>query len=218
MKLRFAVFLGLTAVFLLTPVTALTQGVGGGAKGGVTFSALSGEFADPDLAAVSFEYQPGFTIGGFVAVPMGRSGLFQPEFYFTRRITTGVESTLGIDTEIRLDYFEIPVLFKYSRAAAGRTSPTFFAGPSVAFELGAEAKDLTVAGNPTEDISDDLVDVEFGFVVGGGVDFASGLQIDVRYYWGLSNIVKDDSVGENLVDPNDDFKNRMFAVLIGFSF
>jgi hypothetical protein len=218
MKLRIVVILGLAAIVSLAPSAALAQRVGGGPKAGVTFSSLSGEFADPDFSNVSFEYGPGFAIGGFIAVPMGNSGLFQPEFYFVRRMTTGVESALNIETEIRLDYFEIPVLFKYSRAASGRTSPTFFAGPSVAFEVAAKAKDLTPGGAATEDIADDLVDVEFGFVFGGGVDFASGLQIDVRYYWGLSNIVKDDSVGVGIVDPSDDFKNRMFAVMVGFSF
>jgi hypothetical protein len=217
MKLRFAVLLGLAVIVSLAPTAALAQGVGGGPKGSITFSSLSGEFADPDLSNVSFEYQAGFAIGGFVAVPMGNSGLFQPEVYFVRRVTTAVESAMNIDTEIRLDYLEIPVLFKYSRAAAGRTSPTFFAGPSVAFELAAKAKDLT-AGGAREDIADALVDVEFGLVFGGGVDFASGLQIDVRYYWGLTNIIKDDSVGDDFVDPNDDFKNRMFAIMAGFSF
>jgi len=218
MTIRCAVLLGLAVVVSLAPTAASAQGVGGGPKGGVTFSSLSGEFADPDLSSVSFEYQAGFAIGGFVALPMGDSGLFQPEVYFVRRVTTGVENTLGINTEISLDYLEIPVLFKYSRAAAGQTSPTFFAGPSVAFELGAKAKDLTAGGGAAEDIADDLVDVEFGLVFGGGVDFASGLQIDVRYYWGLTNIIKDDSVGGSLVDPSDDFKNRTFAIMAGFSF
>jgi len=218
MKLRIAALLGIATVLSLVSSAALAQGVGGGPKGGVTFSSLSGEFADPAFSEVTFEYGPGFAVGGFIAVPMGNSGLFQPEFYFVRRMTTGVESALDIDTEIRLDYVEIPLLFKYSRAASGRTSPTFFAGPSVAFEVAAKAKDLTPGAAATEDIADDLVDVEFGFVFGGGVDFASGLQIDVRYYWGLSNIVKDDSPGIGIVDPNDDFKTRMFAVMAGFSF
>ena len=70
MRFRFAVLLGAVAVMSFLPATALAQGVGGGPKGGATFSTLSGEFADPDLASVTFEYKAGFALGG---IPRSRS-------------------------------------------------------------------------------------------------------------------------------------------------
>ncbi len=216
MKRMFGTILAMAAVLTLSADAAFAQETTFGVKGGLTFSTLRGSFVEPELANVQFERKTGFTIGGFVAFPMGDLILLQPELLFTRRVTNAADDSLGISTEIKFDYLEIPLLFKFSRGASGATSPALYAGPQVAIQLSAKAKDEALAAEV--DVSDELISVEFGIVIGGGIDFGTRAYIDARYFLGLSNIVKDDVFDNGIFDVNDSFKSGVFTLMVGVGF
>lgn len=216
MKKMLGTILTIPVALALSANAPLAQETTFGVKGGLTFSSLRGSFADEDLSNVQFERKTSFTIGGFVAFPLGDSAFLQPEFLYTRRVTNAVDDSLDINTEIKFDYLEIPLLFKFSRGGSGGTSPTLYAGPQVAIELGAKAKDQALGVEV--DIAEELVDVEFGIVIGGGIDFGQRAYIDARYFLGLSNIVKDDVFNNGIFDSGDGFKSGVFTLMVGVGF
>jgi hypothetical protein len=215
-KKTLGTILAIPVALALFADAGLAQETTFGFKGGLTLSSLRGSFTDEDLSNVQFERKTSFTIGGFVAFPVGSSAFIQPEFLFTRRVTNALDESLDISTELTFDYIEIPVLLKFSRGGRGETSPALYAGPQVAIGLGAKATDQALGIEL--DIADELVDVEFGIVIGGGIDFGQRSYLDVRYYLGLSNIVKDDVFDNGLFDANDDFKSGVFTLMFGVGF
>ncbi len=216
MKSILGTLLATAVAFSLSADTALAQGTTFGVKGGITSSKLRGSFIEPDLLDVEFQRKTSFVLGGFVAFPMGDTVLVQPEFLYTRRTTNAVDDSLNINAQFTFDYLEIPLLFKFSRGASGVTSPAFYVGPTVAIELSAKVTDEALGSDV--DVSDEFVDVEFGIVLGGGIDFGQRAYIDVRYSLGLSNIVTDDVFDKGVVNANDAFQWGVLTLMVGVGF
>ena len=102
------------AIVFLFAATAQAQ-VGFGVKGGMTIAKLTGDNND-DLDSRS-----GFTFGAYAEMPIGESMSFQPGFTYVQK---GAEWTEyfgedSVDVTLKLDYFEIPLLFKYTVAGEG---------------------------------------------------------------------------------------------------
>jgi hypothetical protein len=216
MKRMLGIILTMAVAFTFSADAALAQGTTFGVKGGITSSKLRGTFLEPDLLNVQFQRKTSFVIGGFVAFPIGSTTQLQPEFLYTRRTTNAVDDALNINAQFTFDYLEIPLLFKFSRGADGVTSPAFYVGPTVAIELSAKVTDEALGSDV--DVSDEFVDVEFGIVLGGGIDFGQRAYIDVRYSLGLSNIVKDDVFDNGIVSANDAFKWGVLTLMVGVGF
>ena len=148
-----------------------------GIKGGVNFANQSVDPSDlePDNS------RTGLALGGYVGIPVMPSFKIQPEALFMMKGDAGSNE----DT-YKLNYVEVPVLAKIGFLSQSPAHPSLFAGPSVAFNTTAKAD----AAGTEVDLKDATNTVDFGLVVGGGVDF-SKVGIDVRYSRGLSNVAKD---------------------------
>ena len=164
-----------------------------GAKLGLNSTGLFGDAVEEN----SYPKQT-FVGGAFVRMNLTSGMTIQTEFLYSRKgseIT--VESIPGlIDTlNVKLDYVEVPVLFRYEFSVPMKFKPHLLIGPAVAFNVSARA--TSDDGNsfyPDEYDIPNTRSVDFGLVIGTGVDFLLGpgaLGIEARYTLGLRNAFED---------------------------
>ena len=127
--------------------------------------------------------------------------------------------------EFGIDYVEVPVLLRLNLPTLGsRIVPYLNAGPAFAWRVDCGIT-FTAASQSAEEQCEDLMgenldetirDYEQGIVLGGGLDFAvfggmGAINLDARVTQGLSRI------NEN-PDGTMEVKNRVFSVMLGYSF
>ncbi|MCC6245368.1 MAG: PorT family protein [Gemmatimonadaceae bacterium] len=188
---RATLALTFVAVSALSSATASAQRLA--ILGGGTYSQLRG------VENVSVKSRSGTMLGVSLTIPAGESWSFQPEALFLNK-GGAITRAAGERQDVRLDYFEIPLLLRREFAAGGTLNPHLYAGPSVGYQLNCK---VTVEGpgipNTSSDCRRDLflepASVDWGAVVGAGVDLSlGGLGVTggARYGFGLANINKDD--------------------------
>jgi hypothetical protein len=186
--------------------SAFAQGVSGGIKGGVNFSNITFDSEEGDDP--QFDSRTGLVAGAFVTFPMADTFSVQPEVLYSVKGAKFTEE--GIESTVRVDYVEIPVLARYSSAPSGNSSFQVFAGPYVAFKTKAEATTEFDGEDFDEDLDEDVEDLDFGVVVGGGVE-AGHFVVDLRYSWGLKNA--------NAVESDQlTIKHKVFSIMAGIRF
>jgi hypothetical protein len=191
------ILLFLTLIMVAFSGTAMAQdAVKTGAKGGLNFATISGSNIDT---------RTGFVVGGFAkfGIPDSRLSI-QPEALYSQQ---GGERN---GNEIRLDYLQVPVLFKYALTQGQTVEPNLFAGPYAGLRLVAEQEGGTggFLGGGTN-IENQTEQVDYGFAFGGGLDIEVGNSIftmDARYNFGLSDVF-----------TNESGKNRVFSITFGIS-
>src|SRR5574341_2061464 len=173
-----------------------------GPKAGVSLANLTGDDADSILVDATWKF--GFSGGAFLAIDVAQQFRVQPELLYAMR--GAKEDTT--DAKLKLDYVAFPILLKWMAPTQGKAKPSLFVGPEVAFLM--SAKFDTIGGNI--DVKDSTKSVDFGIVIGGGLDLAAGsgeVTFDVRYNLGLAKI--DDT-------PSDfSIKNSGFTAMIGYA-
>lgn len=179
------------AVFLMASAKAQTAHFG--IKGGINVSSLnSGNSSD-------MQSKVGFNAGFLAHIHTGNpSWAIQPEIYYS---TEGAKSKSNSDNKTELDYINVPVLIQYMFDNGFRLE----AGPQVGFLANAKSK----AGNVSVDIKDNMKGAAFSIPVGLGFLSKSGLGVDARYNFGISNINKND---------NPDTKSNVFQVGLFYQF
>lgn len=108
--------------------------------------------------------------------------------------------TMMIDTveaiaKIRINYFEIPLLFKFNLKPATAVNPYLIVGPYVAFRSKATLTVEAMGQSEKEDIKEDIKSTDFGLIGGGGLEFKVGdmpkcILVEIRYELGLADIDK----------------------------
>jgi hypothetical protein len=191
----FSIFL-ILIMTLAFAVAANAEGSGFGLKAGVNFANISGDDTD-ELNSLT-----GFVGGLFMDIPMSPTISIQPEIFYSQKGAKFTE--LNTDVSIKLDYVDIPVLFKYTMAGES-ARPYFLFGPSIGFSINSELS----ADGQSEDL-DNVASTDFGLVFGIGVNFQKFL-IEGRYGLGLSNILDEDS-------GSDSLNNTAFQLMLGYSF
>lgn len=198
-------FVGL--VFLPRPAAA---DVRLGIKGGANMARLNGE--DLALLEDTWKSKLGFCVGGFLAISLGDVLTIQPEVLYTMKGAEFTEVEIITYTgKLFLDYIEIPVLLKL-RLPVGGIAPFVFAGPSVGFILSEKLKlfeDGEYIGE--EPIEDEIKNVDYGAVFGGGLELGRSFHIDVRYSLGLQKL------GAEGLDALD-IKNGVLSATVGIAF
>jgi len=234
----FSLFLVLLLAF------SATAQVNFGIKAGANMAKITGDGWDDveDFveASIDSKFKMGFAFGLTAEMPLGEGGFaIQPEVLYVMKGGKGDMTIEGYDitAEIKQDYVEIPVLFKYNLQTEGSVAPSFFAGPVVAFNVASKVEwDGIPAEAPEDEVPPDgdienNKSVDFGVTFGGGVGMAVGetgkLTFDLRYTLGLTEIFDDvspDEYTENGVFMTDDndaglaFKNSDIRLMVGFFF
>src|SRR5450631_2129794 len=169
------------SLFLL--FTAKAQDVHFGVKGGVNVSQL--HFNDN----ISSESKTGMNIGILAHIhTSSRTWAIQPEIFYSMEGARNVNNT-GIN--YNLNYLNVPVLLQYMFDNGFRLE----GGPQIGFLLNAKRKSGEVS---VDDHS--FKSTAFSIPLGIGYLASSGLGVDVRYVFGLSNL--DDSQNGTIIQSN----------------
>ncbi|MXV38734.1 outer membrane beta-barrel protein [Flavobacteriaceae bacterium Ap0902] len=194
--------LGLVGVNAQVGMEAVELGV----RAGYNYSNFSGDLADD----FDTEGRSGYHVGLFAEFPVSDRFSIQPEVIYS---TQGAKwDVLGTATELKTQNINVPVLAKFYVADGFNLQ----VGPQVGFNTG---DDWEFEGNDIpEAFRADLASVNFGAVVGAGYKMAEGLTIDARYNFGFTNVLDDsnDSIGN--MDIDNDFKDGVFSIGLGYSF
>lgn len=139
---------------------------------------------------------------------IGRSHFsIQPELLYTRKglksftyvPTKAVPLGVKVHYKLKLNYLELPVLFKYSLNRGGRINPAFLVGPYVAYSFKTILETVnSFLRVKTTKFGSQLRTFDLGWVFGGEVDFGR-FNIGLRYAMGRLNLAKSDAKGKNSV-------------------
>jgi hypothetical protein len=168
---------------------------------GVNFSKFGKDADDTD-------YVSGLLAGGFLTYSIRNTHAFTAKVLYSQKGARDAAS----NTNVQLNYIEVPVVVRLFFNREGTLRPNIFAGPSFGFLNGVKVK---VADGDYESF-DDYEDVYNTFDLGLGVGFGLNIKvgdeiyliIDTRYTYGFSDLSKSDT----------DVNNQAVAVSAGLSF
>lgn len=177
-----------------------------GLIGGVNWAGLT----DLDETSV----RTGFSGGGFVGADFSEKFGTRVEVLYTQKGArqNGNPDFGEPDTDIKLDYVELPVLFIATLTKSTSGAFAVFAGPSFGYNIGAESSEDP---GETTDLSDDVEPLDVDLVLGTDLEhIRSSLSIflDLRFSLGLTPVL------ENAASEYADVKNSDFLLMVGFKF
>ncbi|WP_264534891.1 porin family protein [Flavobacterium sp. N1736] len=181
-----------------------------GLKGGLNISNFSG-----DTEGIDFKSRIGFNIGAFVEIKLSDKFAIQPEVLYSTQGATAddfadFETGITGDVAFKLNYINIPVMFKYYVAEKFNIE----AGPQIGFLTSAKTTTTLngYSGEHDMDVKDSFESVDFGLNLGAAYDFTEHFSAGLRYNLGLANTAK--------TEPGDDSKvhNGVFSVNVGYKF
>ncbi|MGV8947397.1 MAG: porin family protein [Lutibacter sp.] len=181
------VFVAVFAIFSLVSLNAQTSF---GAKAGLNVAKLIGDV--PDNKSLI-----GFNVGIFAEIGLADSFYIQPELFYSTQGGTFDYPIIG-STDLKLNYINLPIMFKYDVANRFYLE----AGPQIGFLVAADLGDL--------DVKDAYESTDFGANFGLSYGFTEKLFAQARYNIGLSNIVKDNG--------NDKVSNAVMSFSLGYKF
>ena len=128
----------------------------------------------------------------------------QPELLFSAQ-GTKVDGPVGNDTDIKLNYLNIPVLAKY-----------YIVDKKFSVEAGPQLGVLLSAKADSQNIKDFTRSADLGFNLGAGYNFTDNLSVGLRYTIGLSPLSDKDI--DNSDDYYDSAKNSNLALSVAYKF
>jgi len=179
-----------------------------GVKAGINIANGAGDVEDADSKI-------GLHIGGFAEFMFSEKFAFQPELLYSMQgykyeeSETVLGETFTAEEKIKLDYINIPLIFKYY-ATEGLAIE---AGPQIGF-LASANSEFEVSGfgedeSGEEDIKDFYKSLDYGLNVGLSYTLDMGVMFGARYYYGLANIADSDDFDE---------KNSVIQISVGYKF
>jgi hypothetical protein len=151
--------------------------------------------ADLHASSGSFDSRTSFHLGGLAHIHLSKTWALQPELMYSGQGGKGQDGTL------KLGYINVPVLAQYMVGDGFRLET----GP----QLGILASAKTENGNSEVDVKNSLETIDFGWVLGAGYIFPSGIGFDARYNIGVTNI-------RETTSPS--YKNRVFQLGMFYQF
>jgi long-subunit fatty acid transport protein len=226
--------------FMMCSVFAFSQKIKYGAKFGLNLSNLIGDYPS---AINEHNSKIGINIGGFAQYEINEKFILQPELLFSTQGNTygfknyygGGSYYEGANYNIKLNYLNLPIIFKYK--VAKKISIEF--GPQIGYLMSAKTKiDVTEdSRDPSQnysieiDISNDGVynfggtivqskasvnRLDFSLNLGSSYDVTEKIFIEGRYNLGLSNVDKNSTNGTNTTSWN--MRNSIFQIAAGYRF
>lgn len=151
-----------------------------GLKGAVNVAKLTS-----NVDSILSKGKAGFQIGAFVRV--GHKFYLQPEVYYSLAGGTFQGDVTNWKQSITVGSVDIPVLVGFKILNAKVVNLRILAGPLASFVTNTKIKNLSDVTGPVK--SADINNVNWAVQAGAGVDVLF-MTLDVRYQWGLSNIIK----------------------------
>lgn len=198
-------------IVVLNSSLSAQTGVRFGAKAGYSLSTQYG-ITVPDIPyTVETQWRHGFTGGVFAYFPITESFGIQQELLYiakgSREDITMLAQPVKTHTEYNLNYFELPMLFRYTFVKVGNFKIYGSTGFALSILLNGESKlNGTVDMGPTqmpfsESTQLEGVDIfDYGFVYGAGVDFdlfKKNCFFDYRFNIGWNTLMMPTSKGQD---------------------
>lgn len=182
--------------------------VGFGIKAGMNSANITGPEVEKE-----WKNRMNLVAGGFFTLRLNNLFAVQPEILYSKKGPKwdGLFDGEDFKATVNIDYLDLVALVKLFIPVSQNSviRPNVYAGPYAGLKLKGKLK-YELAGVSGEDELEHLKSTDIGLVFGGGVDFSAGtgkLLVDFRFGMSLSSISKE-----------EDDKNRVFSVLIGYSF
>jgi len=216
-------------IFLFSTASLFAQYAYFGIKGGITLSTFHGDDSDAaDWGASTKQSRMAFVVGPYATIVLAKVFAIQPELLFIMKGAKYEYTDIGYTdlTTIKLDYVELPFLFKFYLPMAGPVKFNLFAGPQGSYNITHkykyEEEELGLPGYEEEgDIEDyflglaEVTKFDYGAVFGAGIDFIiKGIQmsVDARYDLCFAPILDITGISDF------DLKNGTIAVMVGVGF
>lgn len=186
------------AIVFATGTLVTAQDAKFGVKGGVNFSNIiaGGDSNNIDDENLLTSYHAGI----FTQLAVTETFYVQPELLYSRKGSEISFGGLG-DAKLRLDYIELPVMFRIQILETINIE----AGPYAAYLL-----DSTIADGDNDLITsldtDDFRKLDYGLAVGAGFNL-DAIEFGARYNYGLASISKNDNL---------DYRNSTLSVYVAF--
>ncbi len=154
----------------------------------------------------------GLSAGLFFSFSPGL-GIFtlQPEFLFAQKGASNTIPILNIKEEIRLNYLEVPLLFKLAIPIDQTFFPHVFAGPYSAFKISESYNAVQLDTGLGSSYSREVNGLDYGAIFGAGLDVKGErfvFSLDGRFGLGANELEK--------ANEPDDIKNGTFSFNVGF--
>jgi hypothetical protein len=177
----------LSILFLLTVLSAgvYAQGVSGGVKLGLN---MANQTLSGNGFTTSPSFLPGFHAGGYLTMMFTEHLGLQPEVLYS-----GQGAKNG-SYKLKLGYITVPVLVRFNI----NDIISFHLGPQIGVLTSAKAK----IGSDSQDVKDGFKTTDVGVALGGAVDLPMGLNFNLRFIKGFSDINDDDSFGSDYKEKN----------------
>ena len=210
----------LTIIILLVTFASNAWSIGlltKGVKVGIGISSLS---ISPEADNTTYSSNMAIMFGGFVRTDIIPMLAIQPELLIV--IGKGQKSETEVsgqtsEVTTKINYLEIPVLFKYKIPVVG-VKPTIYLGPALGIKIGAST-DPEFKDADGKIVDPKIKSTDLGFAFGADLQMPMGLLFDLRYTLGLTNI--DDSEEPDPEPPNYEdpsFKNGNISIMVGYAF
>jgi len=183
------------------------MGLSIGPKFGYSFTSLHGTDAG------NFKSKSSWVGGLFLNFQLAPSLAIQPELLLTEK--GAIQTRNNVRNDIKINYFEVPVLLKLRMPVDNMLLPHILIGPNFAFKTNSSFHSTdTSTGENVSINAGDIRKSDVGGIIGAGIDFQASwlfLTVDGRYGLGFSDIGKS---GDNY---NLSIKNKgwTFAAGIG---
>ncbi|WP_099708910.1 porin family protein [Flavobacterium sp. 9] len=202
-------------LFFGVTVMAQTQKIKLGVKAGLNLASLN--FDESELNSSS---KTGFTAGFMVEIPMAKSFSLQPELLYSQQGSKTSFSDKDVTNShykstIDLNYLNIPVMLKYYVFEG----LSIQAGPQIGILLKANNKYqdnfLGYENHESFNLKDYSTGIDTSVNFGLGYQFKDKFYADARYNISYSNAFKEGDANHFI---NNDMKNRVFQITIGYFF
>jgi hypothetical protein len=217
---KFTFALMMAAVMLLAVSPLFAEGMMFGVKAGLNMANVTG--SDAEGASMKM----GMVGGAYMSYELSKMFVIQPELLYTMKGAKekSVEEIGGvnvdIETSMKLNYLEIPLLFKVNFPTEGKIKPCLYAGPAFGILISAKAKAKASAEDASAEAEVDIKDLvkstDFGIIAGAGVGYEMEkgmLFLEGRYEIGLTTI---DNPPAGVIAG--DVKNSVISIMVGYGF
>lgn len=209
-----------SAIVLFAGLNAQTKF---GVKAGYSLSTLNSNDDNFEIGGIkaSMESKSGFYIGGLVEHKLNNKFALQGELEYANLGGKAVVKAYGVTVTEKLNFnrIMIPVSARYYATP----ELGLYAGPYVSFRTNTKVK-MEVSGAPSNQealregekylektFDDNLKSTEFGLFLGADYNVYKGFFVDVRYSFGLTNMIKNPVDGEKL-------KMNFLQIGVGYKF
>jgi len=176
-------------------MTAKGQDIKFGIKGGLNLATLSDNGS-------GLNFRPAFHFGIVSEYRISDNFSIQPELLYSSQ---GQKYHGG--SVLKLNYLNLPIMANYL------VSENIFieAGPQFGVLLSAKGEN---EAESSESLIDNYRSIDFGISLGLGYKFEGGLNVNVRYYFGIANV--HDWLDEFISDRKT--RNKVLQLSIGYLF